>query len=226
MERQDRLLLFLLLGLFSTLLLVLGWSFFYDASNRFLAGTESAITPVEATLPSLPPLRSTDPVTGSTDPRAITITVFSDFTCVSCKLSEQEMIRAVTAFKHPIRVIWRDLPISSTSRDAMLGALAGRCAHAQGKFWELHDIFFASKKRLDEPSIHDLVGKANLDEQAFNACFTKSLALGAIQQDVALAHQSLIVSTPTFFVGNEPAVTGYVSANQFKRLLTNAGARK
>lgn len=222
MERQDRFLLATLLGLFSILLLLLLWSFVYDSQTKFLSGTQGNIQQEELPRPTIPPLRPSDPVAGSTDPKAVTIIVFSDFTCAYCRLSEGEMIRTITELKQPIRVVWRDLPISSTSREAMLGAIAGRCAQAQGKFWDFHDAVFASKKRLDETALHDLVSRASLDEVKFNTCFSQNVGLTDIQKDVALAHEHLIVSTPTFFVGNQPAVTGYVSANTFKTLIKKA----
>lgn len=223
MERQDRFLLVALLSLFGVLILVLFWSFVYDAQTKFLSGTRGDIEQEEPPHPTIPPIRPTDPVTGSTDPRAVTIVIFSDFTCAYCRLSEGEMMRAVAELKKPIRVIWRDLPISSTSRESMLGAIAGRCAQAQGKFWEFHDAAFTSRKRLDEATIHDLVSKADLDEKKFNTCFTQNTGLTDIQKDVALAHEHLIVQMPTFFVGNQPAVTGYVSASTFKTLIGKAG---
>lgn len=222
MERQERFLLTALLGLFGILIAVLFWSFVYDAQTKFLSGTQGDIQPEEAPHPTIPPIRPTDPVAGSTDPRAISIVVFSDFTCAYCRLSEGEMIRAITELKQPIRVVWRDLPISSTSREAMLGAIAGRCAQAQGKFWDLHDAIFTSKKRLDETALHDLVNKANLDESAFDTCFSGNTGLTDIQKDVAIAHEHLIVQSPTFFVGSQPAVTGYISANTFKNLIKKA----
>ena len=226
MERRDRFLLATLLGLFCLLLVLLAWSFVYDAQTKFLSGTESNLVPTETLLPSLPPLRPTDPTTGSNDPHAKTIVVFSNFTCAYCRLSEGEMIRAMTELKQPVRVIWRDLPISSTSREAMLGTLAGRCAHEQGKFWDWHDAVFASKQRLDENAVRVLVSQAKLDEVKFNTCFSQSLLLNEIQKDVSLAHEHLIFESPTFFVGDQPAVTGYVSSNQFKRLLTSTNGRK
>lgn len=222
MERQDRFLLATLLGLFSVLLVVLLWSFVYDSQTRFLSGTQGDIQQEEPPHPTIPPLRPTDPVAGSTDPKAVTIVVFSDFTCAYCRLSEGEMIRTIAALKQPVRVVWRDLPISSTSREAMLGAIAGRCANDQGKFWDFHDAVFASKQRLDEAGLHELTNRAGLDEAKFTSCFSQSASLTDIQKDVAIAHDHLVLTTPTFFVGNQPAATGYVSASTFKSLIKKA----
>jgi len=226
MERMERFQLATLLGLFCLLIILLSWSFIYDSRTKFLTGTQSSYT-LEQPLPkpTLPPLRLQDPTTGSTDPRAVTITAFSDFNCGYCRLSQNEMIRAIIELKQPVKVIWRDLPISTTAREAMLSALAGRCAHAQQKFWELHDFLLSSKK-VDERGLRDQAGRLGLDESAFASCLEQGTYLKDIQQDVALAREHLILTSPTFFVGNQPAVTGYISSNEFKKLISQAQKTK
>ncbi len=222
MERDQRFLLTTALGLFTIVIILMAWSFVHDARTKFLQGTVSGITdPADLPRPTLPPLRIEDPTTGSTDPRAVTITVFSDFTCAYCRLSEGEMIRAITELKVPVRVIWRDLPISSTSRESALAALAGRCAHAQQRFWDMHDALLTSK-RLDEASLRQQAVALRLDMPSFNSCLSQGSYLTSIQKDVALAHQNLIVTSPTYFVGNEPAVTGYISSKRFEDLIKTA----
>lgn len=223
MEQDHRFLFATLLGLFSVLIILLAWSLIYDTQTKFLSGTESSLTdPIQAPRPMLPALRPTDPSTGSTAPRTPTIVVFSDFTCSYCRLSQGELIRAITELKKPVRVIWRDLPISSTSREAMLPALGGRCAHAQNKFWEFHDAVFTGKPITDENALKQRAQTAGLDLATFSQCVNDGTYVQAIQKDVVLARENLIVTSPTFFVGNQPAVSGYVSANRFTSLLEQA----
>jgi protein-disulfide isomerase len=226
MERDQRFLLAALLGLFSVLIILLAWSLIYDANNKFLSGTESSITdPVEAPHPTLPALRPTDPTAGPTNPNTPTIVIFSDFTCPYCRLSEGELIRALTEIKKPVRVIWRDLPISSTSKDAMLPAIGGRCALAQQKFWEFHDALFTGKLVNDEQSLNERASAAGLDLPSFTSCVDQGNYVQDIQKDVAIARQNLILTSPTFFIGNQPAVSGYVSVNTFKAMIQQAIAK-
>lgn len=224
MDKEHRFLLICLLGLFSIIVLLMGWSFIYDAKTKFLSGTETSILTEEVSGPRLPPLRPTDPVAGSNDPQAVTITIFSDFNCAYCRLSEGEMIRAITELKRPVRVVWKDLPLSSTSREAMLNALAGRCAHAQNRFWDLHDAAL-TLKTVNEQTLKDKANSLGFDMTAFTACVDQGIYINDIQKDVTLAREHLITSAPTFFVGNQPAVTGYVSTNEFKRLIERAGSK-
>jgi protein-disulfide isomerase len=227
MEQDHRFLFAALLGLFSLLIILLGWSLIYDSRTKFLSGTESSLTDtIQAPRPILPALRPTDPSTGSTDPRTPTIVVFSDFTCSYCRLSQGELIRAITALKKPVRVIWRDLPISSTSREAMLPALGGRCAHAQNKFWEFHDAVFTGKPITDENVLRQRAQSAGLDIASFTECVNQGTYVQDVQKDVTLAREHLIVTSPTFFVGNQPAVSGYVSANRFTSLIEQALAAR
>lgn len=223
MERDHRLLFAALLGLFSLLIILLGWSLVYDTQTKFLSGTESSITdPAELPRPTLPALRPTDPSAGPSSSKTPAIVVFSDFTCAYCRLSEGELIRAITELKKPIRVIWRDLPISSTSKEAMLPALAGRCAHAQQKFWEFHDTLFTGKPFSDEAALKERASSIGLNVPLFTTCLDQGTYVQDIQKDVGIAREHLILTTPTFFVGNQPAVSGYVSATQFKRLIQQA----
>jgi protein-disulfide isomerase len=225
MERDQRVLFAALLSLFSILIILLGWSFFYDAKTKFVAGTESGLAEPALSEPTLPSLRLTDPTTGSSDSRVPTIAIFSDFTCTYCRLSQGEMIRAISQLKKPVRVVWRDLPISSTSREAMLPALGGRCAHAQQKFWEFHDAVFAGKAITNETDLKERASQAGLNLPTFNSCIQEATYLRDIQKDVVLAHEHLILTSPTFFIGNQPAVSGYISSNQFMKLIQQASSR-
>ena len=91
-------------------------------------------------------LTDDDPSFGPED-AAVTIVEFSDFYCTFCTRFATETLPQLRArYGDHIRFVYRDLPIigGQASIDA---AVAGNCAHDQGKFWEFHNILFANNSR-------------------------------------------------------------------------------
>lgn len=221
MNRQRLVILWSLIALFAVIAGIFVWSRWHDAVTKFLSGTRPEISKAEQPPATLPPLRINDPARGSIAKNAVVIIEFGDFNCPTCQETEPELKRALQQSSYPARLIWRDLPIiSQGDPNAMVAAVAGRCAKAQGKFWELHDAMLASGALTFE-SIRSLARGAQINPTTFEECLTKAKDLQAIGNDVAEARAHRINSAPTIFVGNE-VLTGFHSAGDFLSAIARA----
>lgn len=221
MERHQTIVLSTLIGLLVIVLGLLTWSLVYEGQQTFLGGTEAVHVEDGADIkPTAPLIRTTDPALGSSDPKALTIVEFSDFTCLYCRLTQPELLRALKNSSVPTRLIWRDLPISALHPEGLTAALAGRCAHDQGKFWIMHDGLF-NAKALDDPTILALAQRAGLDMPTFQSCLSKGTHLAEIRADITSAQQHGITKSPTFFVGNK-SISGFVSSGELRRFIDDA----
>jgi len=216
-----RRLLWLLLGGFAVISLLLAWSIVYRSVSTFRAGTRPEFVPeTSLSKPTLPPLRSTDPSRGSTSSEAIVIVEFADFTCHYCRATEPELSALLEAYPDGIRHVWRDMPIASDRPDGILAASAGRCANDQGMFWPMHDELLRLNT-ITLGSLSDAAQRLKLDVSQFNACIQSGRHVADIQNDIQIAKDHGLSGAPTFFIGNQ-VLTGYVKATELQWAILKA----
>lgn len=211
--------LWVLLGLFALICVLLVWSFLYKDAKTYKAGEAPNLQTAQVTPPSLPDVRSTDPARGSADKNAVVITEFADFSCLYCRASEPEL-QTVLNENRDVRQVWRDMPVVSESPAGMLAASAGRCAGEQGHFWEMHDALMASQK-LDSDSINQLAKNIGLNAANFADCLASGKHVASIQQDIEIAREHNLTGAPTFFIGKS-VLTGYVTAADLRWAILKA----
>jgi protein-disulfide isomerase len=212
--------LWILIALFGVLSALLIWSFAYRAATTFETGKPPAIPQPKLPDPIRPEIRSTDQARGSSDPKAVVIVEFADFSCLYCRASEPEL-RAVLTEDKNVRHIWRDMPVASDSPSGMLAASAGRCAAEQNRFWEMHDALMDAS-RLDTPTITTISRTIGLNSLTFDECLSSGRHVASIQQDIEIAREAGMTGAPTFFIGNKTVLTGYVTAADLRWAILKA----
>ena len=90
------------------------------------------------------PVDSSDPVKGDGDIRVVE---FSDFECPFCQKFQPVLKQVLTQFDGKVTHVWKDFPLPM-HQNAMIAAIAARCAQEQGRFWEYHDVLFANQQPL------------------------------------------------------------------------------
>lgn len=212
MEREKRL-VYLFVGIFAVLMVVLSWSFYHQATAFFQAGARPPIADEVAPKPIMPPVRPTDPARGSTDEKAVKIVEFADFTCVYCRAVENELVKVLQQ-SPDVQHIWRDMPIASETPDAMVAAVAGRCAKDQGKFWDMHNLLMQANG-ITLSTVQAFAKQLDLDQTEFMNCMGSDTHMREIQQDIQIARDHNISSAPTLFIGNE-VISGFASASEIQ----------
>lgn len=217
MSREQKLALFVLLGIFAVIVILLSWQSIFRWQSFFMGGTKPAfLTDIQEVKPTLPTIRASDPRRGSTDKNAIQIVEFADFNCLHCRLMETELDTILTNKELPVTLIWRDFPLSDDPA-ALAPSIAGRCAHAQGKFWQMHDALMKETQPSDAV-IKRIAQAVGLDLNRFNACLINPKTLKSLQADIDAAKAFNITSTPTLFVGND-VVEGYTGAAELEVMI-------
>ncbi len=92
-----------------------------------------------------------DPARGPSNAK-ITLVEFSDFQCPYCAKAVVSLYSLMA--KHPadIRLVFKQFPLDTHSQ-AALAAEAALAAHAQGKFWPMHDKLYANFRILSAEKI-------------------------------------------------------------------------
>lgn len=183
-----------------------GWLIFYSNNHQ---------------ITNVPP--DNDPTYGAANPK-LTITEFSDFSCPACKLAAPAIREAVSAYSDKVQLVYNDFNIGHQWSEK--SAEAGECAFNQGKFWEFYDLVFAKQDEWADAS--DAIDKfktyakdIGLDVNQFSSCLDSSETADKVAYDMKEGQAKKIVSTPTFFIGNQEVI-GAKTAEEFKSLIAAA----
>jgi protein-disulfide isomerase len=171
--------------------------------------------------PTQPNIRPDDPLLSGSASSKVTLMVFGDFQCETCKDQAAAIHEALVSVNAPadIRTVWRDYPITRIHERALAAAVAGRCAAQQGKFPRMHDALFFQSTDLSETDLLALAKAAGLRSDTFLTCLRDPAIPFRIQQDIDEAiHTHAITAVPTLFINGKP-VNGYVDAGTLAAIL-------
>ncbi len=143
----------------------------------------------------------------------VTLVEFADFECTYCRQEEPVVARLTAAYGADLRVVHKHLLAPPAAHPhARAAAVAAECAHAQGKFWELHDLLFTTA--LDDATLlADAQRVPGLDVAAWQACLTTAAPVARVAADVALGTSLGITGTPTFVINGQEVVGAVPESN-------------
>jgi protein-disulfide isomerase len=160
-----------------------------------------------------------DPAKGAAKP-VIVIVEFSDFQCPFCKEVAPVLDQIVKDYGKYVRVIYRDFPLANDHPGAVLAALAGQCAHEQGKFWPMHDLIYANQAAITEVGLKKFATQIGIDSIQFGTCLQSQKYLNEIQQDYDEGWAAGVRATPTLFI-NGQMHTGVVTYNELRQFVVS-----
>lgn len=157
---------------------------------------------------------SNDPVLGPED-APVTIVEFSDFECPFCtRFAQQTAPRLRRQYGDDLRWVFVNNPLQSIHPRAYDLALAGECAHEQGKFWEWYEAMFSDLYGTSNGGIATAAQAIGLDEARFDACFSGAEHAEEVAADLREAQKFYILGTPSFFI-NGRRIEGALPAETF-----------
>lgn len=162
-----------------------------------------------------------DPMLGN--PKAeIVIVEFVDFKCPNCKTEDPIIKKISQKYWNKVKVIVRDFPAESIHPGASELALLASCAQNQGKYWLLHDVFFANQAQLPtaltEVDTKNLLAQAGVDFAKVQECLKGTQVKTEINRDYATGFKYGVRGTPTFFI-NGQKVEGVITLEAWDKFL-------
>ncbi len=146
----------------------------------------------------------------------VVIVEFADYECPYCQQAQAAVDQIETEYKGKIAFVYKDLPLPNHAH-AQPAAEASRCAGAQNKYWEYHDLLFKTRA-LDLPKLKEHAAALNLDMQAFDKCLTSGAQAEAIKADFNEGVDLGLQGTPGFFI-NGRFFSGGMSVEQFRTVI-------
>ena len=153
----------------------------------------------------------------------VTLVVFSEFQCPFCSRVEGTLKELQTKYGKDLRIVWKDNPLPFHDK-AEPAARAGIAAHAQGKFWDLHDKMFANQQALGLEEIKGYAKELGLNMARFEADMNAPTAAASVKEDQALATRLAARGTPHFFI-NGFRLRGAQPAPKFIEIIDRELAR-
>ena len=157
------------------------------------------------------------PETGPANAR-ITLVEFSDFQCPYCSKAVVQINATLKAYPNDVRLIFKQYPLVELHPAAAISAVASLAAHAQGKFWPMHDVMFANRPKLSRQSILAWAKEIGLDMQRFTADLDSDAIQKAVIRDHADGDKAGVEGTPTVFV-NGQRYNGDLAPDAFKPVI-------
>jgi protein-disulfide isomerase len=104
-----------------------------------------------------------------------------------------------------LRIEWRDFPYRGG--ESVNAAVAARAAQAQGRFWEYHDLLYASQfSGYSDENLMALAKKAGLDTEQFESDYENARYEPAVRADFQKGLDLGVNGTPTFFINGKTLV--------------------
>jgi protein-disulfide isomerase len=155
-------------------------------------------------------------------PAAAPVTIFewSDYQCPYCKRAQEVLARLQAEFPDSVKIVFKDFPLRSHDR-ALPAALAARCAGAQGRYWEYHDLLFVAQPDFSRDELIGYARRLGLETQPFAECLDSARFQEPVLADLREGREAGVRVTPTFFV-NERKIEGALPLDVFREAIQRA----
>ena len=161
------------------------------------------------------------PFLGTNDPLVL-VTVFSDFQCPVCRRSADPIKQLVMDFPGKVKVVFRHnaLEMHGRSQPAAIAAIA---AQRQGKFWQMHDKLFETR-RLDDGALLEHARGIGLDVTKFQQDLADQGIVAQVKTESKMSESLGASGTPAFFVNGSRQV-GWGSYMALKSMVSREIAK-
>jgi protein-disulfide isomerase len=142
------------------------------------------------------------------DPDApVVIVEYTDFQCPYCARHFQQTLPQIKENfidTGMVYYVFKDFPLTNIHPQAMVAAEAGRCAHDQGAYMEMHDILFQRQSQWGNNQAAEIftgyAEELGLDVDTFAECMSSGKHEAGIMADLEEGAGFGVRGTPGFFI--------------------------
>jgi protein-disulfide isomerase len=154
----------------------------------------------------------------------LTMIIFSDFQCPFCKRVEPTLAQIEKEYGGKVRQVWKNYPLPFHN-NAEPAAEAAMAAHAQGKFWQMHDKLFQNQQALDQAALEKYAGELGLNVAKFKADVEAKKFKASIESETKEGQAVGVNGTPAVFI-NGRKISGAYPFETFKKIADEELAKK
>jgi protein-disulfide isomerase len=154
---------------------------------------------MEATVRLNPPVGRRDHIQGYSH-ALVTLVEYGDFQCPTCGRAFPIIQQLQTKFGTLLRFAFRHFPLRQAHPQAEIAAQAAEAASAQGKFWEMHTLFYENQFALRKEDLIQYAEKLELDLEEFTSALEQKTFAKRVTEDFRNGVRSGVNATPTLFI--------------------------
>ena len=147
----------------------------------------------------------------------ITLVEFSDFQCPYCAQAVGFLNETLKAYPNDLRLVFKQYPLEMHP-NARISSAAALAAHAQGKFWPMHDKMYANYKQLTRANILTWAKESSLEMVRFTSDLDAQWIKQLVDKDYADGEKLGVEATPTIFI-NGKKYQGSLEPSVFKKII-------
>jgi protein-disulfide isomerase len=145
-----------------------------------------------------PPVGEQDHIHGLTH-AAIVLVEYCDYQCSACGQAHPIIQALRQQLGEQLCFVLRHFPVPEHPQ-ALRAAEAAEAAHAQEKFWQMHNTLLANQQALEDADLVEYAVALNLDIPRFLQALSARIHLDRIQIDIESGRNNGVEETPTFFI--------------------------
>lgn len=135
----------------------------------------------------------------------VVIVEYSEFTCTYCGRHAQTVLPVIDReyiLPGKVEYVPRNFPLTQSDQSKLM-AEAASCSHAQGKYWELHDLFFKRdwSEYVHPSAVRSYAQGVALDLEKFQQCLDTGATRASLLEEETEGRLGGVEVTPTFFLG-------------------------
>jgi protein-disulfide isomerase len=135
------------------------------------------------------------------DPKApVTLMEYGDYESEACAKVNEVVKKLLQEFDGKLRFNFRHFPLTRIHQHAMKAAEASLGAAQEGKFWEMHTMLFAHRRRLGAISLREYAKDVGVVNKKFLDNLVNSTYGWQVRSDLLEGLNKGVRDVPAFFI--------------------------
>jgi protein-disulfide isomerase len=160
------------------------------------------------------------------DPKApVTLMEYGDYESEACAKVNEVVAKLLEQYNGKLRFNFRHFPLTKIHQHAMKAAEASLGAAQEGKFWEMHTMLFAHRRRLGAISLREYAKDVGVVNKKFLDNLVNSTYGWQVRSDLLEGLNKGVRDVPAFFI-NVVLFTGKPTFDNLKKGIEEALKQK
>jgi protein-disulfide isomerase len=133
----------------------------------------------------------------------VTLMEYGDYESEACAKVNEVVEKLLKQFDGKLRFNFRHFPLTKIHQHAMKAAEASLGAAQEGKFWEMHALLFAHRRRLGAISLREYAKEVGVVNKKFLDHLVDSTYGWQVRSDLLEGLDKGVRDVPAFFINGE-----------------------
>lgn len=151
----------------------------------------------------------------------VTLMQYGDYESEACAKVNEVVDKLLKEYEGKMRFNWRHFPLTKIHQHSMKAAEASLGAAQEGKFWEMHNMLFAHRRRLGAISLREYAKDVGVVNKKFLDDLVNSTYGWQVRSDLLEGLDKGVRDVPAFFINGE-LFTGKPTYDNLSKAITAA----